>query len=199
MVGEKITTTFDGHPAVRNGAGAEGDYLMWRLDDGSWVQVGCERPGARDIDRVAAAVVMESTPVLVPFDLDVPDGYGVSLIDVDLRPAGAKVYLGAHGSARPPEAELVMMFGAPELSPPTRPQTTIGGRPAVIDDNVRNPVVCVHEQGQWIYIGADSGDTGPYPNRSGDLPIVKIIAESVAFAPTMTDTTTWFPAAEVLG
>lgn len=32
MVGEKVTTTFHGQPAVRNGVGAEGDYLMWRLD-----------------------------------------------------------------------------------------------------------------------------------------------------------------------
>ena len=84
---------------MRNGAGAEGDYLLWQLDDGSWVEVRCSALGSRaTIDRVAAAVAFESTTIRIPFDLELPEGYRAASVDVDLSSPGAQVCSGAHPS-----------------------------------------------------------------------------------------------------
>jgi len=202
LVGEKISTTFDGHPAVRNGTGAEGDYLMWRLEDETWIEVSCSSADSRTrIDRVAAAVDLAPTPIMIPFDLELPAGYGVSAISNDLDQPGARVHLGRVGrKPGSPEAELAVSCGAPEVSSaPTGEPTTVGGRHVQVDDARTSPVVWVPEQGRWIFVGVETGDTGPYPNRSAELPALESLAESISFATDLADPTTWFAADGVLG
>lgn len=202
MVGEQITTTYDGHPAVRSGVGAEGDYLMWRLEDDTWIQVACDSSDARQsVDRVAAAVDLAPTPIMIPFDLELPAGYGVAAISNDLEQPGGRVYLGRLGRQPwSPGAELAVICGAPEVSSgPTGEPTTVGGRPVQIDDTETSPVVWVPEQGRWIFVGVETGDTGPYPNRSAEQPALESLAGSISFATDLADPTTWFAADGVFG
>ncbi len=59
LVGQKVSTRFEGRPALRNGSGAEGAYLMWQDADGSWVMVSCDEPDdPGPVDTVAKAVRM---------------------------------------------------------------------------------------------------------------------------------------------
>jgi hypothetical protein len=201
-VGEQIGTTWDGHPAVRNGAGAEADYLLWQLADDSWVEVSCERSDARTaIDRVASAVDLEPTPIMIPFDVELPEGYAPAGIVVDLARPSGRVYVGRLGRQPwSPEAELDLAYGAPELSsdPPGEP-TTLAGRPARVDDTKTSPAVWVQEQGRWIHVGVTASDTGPYPNRRSELPAIQEIAESLTFAADLTDPSTWLAADGVFG
>lgn len=196
MVGEKIETTFNGRPAVRNGVDAEGDYLMWQLPDQSWVTVSCSDEDSREsIDRVAAAVELAPTTIRVPVDLEVPDGVRPSLITVDSTSSTARIYLDATGDDE--RGDLVIMVE--DHDRPAGESTTISGRPAVVDDTKTSPVVWVQEQGTWIYVGASTGDTGPYPDRSGELPTIRALAESLTFARDLSAPTTWFPAQDVFG
>lgn len=199
MVGEKIETTFDGRPAVRNGAGAEGDYLMWQLPDSSWVEVSCSDLGARtSTDRLASAVELTPTAVPVPVDFDVPDGVRPLLVSVDLTTSSAQIYLDA--SRTGDRGDLSIMAGHPEERPnPDGQSTTIAGRPAVVFDGRRSPMIWVQEQDRWTLVAAATSDTGPYPDRSGELPTVRALAESLTFARDLSDPTTWFPAEEVFG
>lgn len=198
MVGEKINTRFDGHPAVRNGPGAEGAYLMWQLEDTSWVEVSCTSTDPEiSIDRVAAAVDFEPTPIKIPFDLELPPGYEVSGIETDpQRPAG-RFYLGRAGQ---PDADLVVSVGYPEFStdPPGEP-TTIGDHRARIDDDKEHPAVWLQSQGRWIHVGIAPSDTGPFPDRSADLPMLRSIAESISVARDLGEPRTWFSAEKVFG
>ncbi|HEY5979866.1 MAG TPA: hypothetical protein VIT41_09540 [Microlunatus sp.] len=201
-VGEQTSTTYDGHPAVRSGAGAEADYLMWRLEDDSWVEVSCGRFDSwTSIERVAAAVDLEPTPIMIPFDVELPDGYGVAAISNDLdRPSG-RVHLGRVGRQPwSPAAELDVAYGATELSadPPGEP-TTLAGRVARVDDTSTSPAVWVQEQGRWLYVGVTPSDTGPYPNRREELPAMQAIAESLSPAGDLDEVTTWLAADGVFG
>lgn len=199
MVGEKIKTTFKGRPAVRNGVDAEGDYLMWQSTDQSWVTVSCSEEDSREsIDRVAAAVDLEPTTIRVPVDLEIPDGVRPSLVSVDLANSSARIYLDPTRTSD--RGDLVIMVEDHDRSErPGGESTTIAGRSAVIDDSEISPVIWVQEQGTWIYVGASTSDTGPYPDRSGELPIIRTLAESLSFARDLSDPTTWFPAEDVFG
>lgn len=201
-VGQQLSTTYEGNPAIRSGAGAEGDYLMWRLDDDSWVEVSCEGSDpATSIERVAAAVDLGPAPIMIPFDVELPDGYGVAGIVVDLERPSGRVYVGRLGRQLwSPEAELDLAYGAPELStdPPGEP-TTLGGRPARVDDTKSSPAVWVQEQGRWLYVGITASDTGPYPDRRSELPAMRSIAEALSPAADLGDTSTWLAADGVFG
>lgn len=199
-VGNKITTTFDGHPAVRDGAGAEGDYLLWQLDDGSWVEVSCSALGSgATIDRVAAAVAFEPSTIRIPFDLELPVGYRAASVDVDLSSPGARVFVEPIRPTRGP-ADLVIMVGAPELSPqPTGEPRTFGGRPALVHSEEFGAVVWVQQQQRWVFVGTAPSDTGPPPDRSDEVPVLETIAESLSFPNDLTDASTWFSAENVFG
>lgn len=203
-VGQQISTTYEGHPAVRGrtSGGAESDYLMWQLDDDSWVEVSCDGsdPGT-SIERVAAAVDLEPAPIMIPFDVELPEGYGVAGIVVDLDRPGGRVHVGRLGRQPwSPEPELDLAAGVPELStdPPGEP-TTLGGRPARVDDTKTRPAVWVQEQGRWLYVGVTAGDTGPYPDRRSELAPMRSMAESLSPAADLGDTTTWLAADGVFG
>jgi hypothetical protein len=200
MVGEKITTTFDGHPAVRNGAGAEGDYLLWQLEDGSWVEVSCAALGSRAaIDRVAAAVAFEPTTIRVPVDFELPSGYRAASVDVDLSAPGARIYL-EPTQPRRGSSELAIMVGTPELMPqPTGEPQTIGGRPALVHSDEFGAVVWVQQQDRWVFVGTAPDDTGPYPDRSDEIPVLETIAASLSFPEDLSDPSTWFSAENVFG
>lgn len=203
-VGQQIATTYEGHPAVRGrtSSGAESDYLMWQIDDESWVEVSCDGSDPEtSIERVAAAVDLEPAPIMIPFDVEIPEGYGVAGIVVDLdRPSG-RVHVGRSGrSAWSPAAELDLAAGAPELSTdPAGEPTTLGGRPARVDDTKTSPAVWVQEQGRWLYVGVPASDTGHYPNRRSELPAMRAMAESLSPAADLGDTTTWLAADGVFG
>jgi hypothetical protein len=78
MVGEKVPTTVNGRPGFRNGAGAEGPYLMWQQPGEAWTKVDCGGSGdERFLDVVADAVEFRPSSIKVPFDIDaLPRGYG---------------------------------------------------------------------------------------------------------------------------
>jgi hypothetical protein len=59
--------------------------------------------------------------------------------------------------------------------------------------------VCVFEQQRYICVSASSGDTGPYPDRSGEIPTLVRIAEGLRFAADLDDRSTWFRAESVFG
>ena len=199
MVGEKIETTFDGHPAVRNGAGAEAGYLMWQLPDRSWVLVSCSDDDTRaSIDRLAGAVKFTPTTIRVPVDFEVPRGVRLSSISVDLASSSAQIYLNAFRTGD--RGDLSITVGHPEETPnPDGQSTTIAGHPAAVFDGKISPTVWVQEQGRWIRVAAATSDTGPYPDRSGELPAVRALAESLTFARDLSDPTTWFSAEKVFG
>lgn len=93
-VGEKVPIQVGGRPGLRSGAGAEGEYLMWQLADGTWVDVSCDPEDRAEIDELARAVRMRATSVDVPFALRMlPDGVRVSSISHDLEHGKAEVYL----------------------------------------------------------------------------------------------------------
>lgn len=199
MVGEKIETTFDGYPAVRNGAGAEGDYLMWQLTDKSWVRVSCSDEGTpKSIDRVAAAVEFTPTTIRVPVDLELPAGTRPSSISVDLAKPAARLHLDAPRTSDRGDLTIWMPGEDQTEQPPGKP-TTSAGRPGVINDSKISPAIWLHEQGNWIYVGASTSDTGPYPDRSSEMPTVRTLAESLTFARKLSDPTTWFSAEDVFG
>lgn len=201
-VGQQVSTTYDGHPAVRNGAGAESDYLMWQLDDDSWVEVSCDGSDPEtSIQRVAAAVDLEPAPIMIPFDVELPDGYAVAGIVVDLERPSGRVHVGRLGRQPwSPEAELDLAYGAPELStdPPGDP-TTLGGRPARVDETRTSPAVWVQEQGRWLYVGVTASDTGSSADRRDELPALRSIADSLSPAAVLGDTATWLAADGVFG
>lgn len=199
MVGEKIETSFEGHPAVRNGAGAEGDYLMWQLSDNSWVQVSCSSEGSRkSIDRVASAVEFTPTTIRIPVDLKPSAGTRPSNISVDLAKPGFRIHLDAARSDNRGDL-TVWMPGEDQAEQPAGKSATVAGRPAVISDTKISPAVWMQEQGSWIYVGADTSDYGPYPDRSSEMPAVRDLAESLTFAPDLSDPATWFSAEDVFG
>jgi hypothetical protein len=136
-----------------------------------------------------------------PFDVELPDGYGVAAISNDLDQPSGRVHLGRLGRQPwSPEAELDVAYGAPELStdPPGDP-TTLSGRQARVDDTETSPAVWVQEQGRWLYFGVTASDTGPHPNRRNELPAMLSIAESVSPAADLEDPTTWLAADGVFG
>ncbi len=54
---------------------------------------------------------------MIPFDVELPEGYGVAGIVVDLERPSGRVYIGRLGRQPwSPEAELDLAYGAPELS-----------------------------------------------------------------------------------
>ena len=188
-VGEQTGTTYDGHPAVRSGAGAEADYLLWRLEDDSWVEVSCGRFDSwTSIERVAAAVDLEPTPIMIPFDVELPDGYGVAAISNDLDQPSGRVHLGRLGRQPwSPEAELDVAYGAPELStdPPGNP-TTLAGRQARVDDTKTSPAVWVQEQGRWIFVGVTPATRARTRTARPSCRRCESLAERISFADDLT-------------
>jgi len=66
---------------------------------------------------VAAAVDLAPTPIMIPFDVELPDGYAVAAISNDLDQPGGRVYAGRLGRQPwSPDAELAIICGAPEVS-----------------------------------------------------------------------------------
>lgn len=189
-VGEKVPTTVQGRPAVRNGAGAEGDYLIWQRADGAWMESICRDDGQVAFqDRLAEIVTDDESEILLPFDVTtLPPGTGVSGIEQDLRSGETKVYL--DGLLLSYDVELARQEGRP---------TVIGGHPASVDETPRDPGLCLTVQGHDVCVGIESSDTGPYPDRSDELPVMTAIAESLRFPSDLTDRSSWFPAQDVFG
>lgn len=203
MVGEKVETRFRGRPAVRSGAGAEGDYLMWQRSDGRWVLVTCEQPGsAQLVDTVAAAVRFHPSSIALPFHLAaLPAGYVVSQVRSDSEGGSARVYVertGGRSGGDDAGIEISYETGA-ETTVPTGRAVTVNGRPALRNEEPRSPGVCVLVQQRYVCVRTASSDTGPYPDRTDELPTLTSIAASLRFAPDLGDSATWFAADHLVG
>lgn len=204
MVGEKVPTRVHGRPGFRNGAGAEGDYLMWRLKSGAWVMVSCEAlDSSRAIAKIAAAVQVKQSSIAVPFGIrTLPAGYGIASISNTVKPDSATLYVGRpHVDGGQPEPDLEISYEGSDkpLHRPTGRTITIAGRPAMLDETPRNPVVCVLVQQHHVCVSTVSDDTGPYPDRSAELPAIRSIAEGLFYAKDLGNRTTWMAADRVLG
>ena len=54
-------------------------------------------------------------------------------------------------------------------------------------------------QQRYLCVSASSGDTGPCPDRSGEIPTLIKIAEGLRFAEDLEDRSTWLRAESVFG
>ncbi|GAA1844972.1 hypothetical protein ACFFOM_14020 [Microlunatus capsulatus] len=197
-VGEQVPVEVDGRPGVRAGAGAEGGYLMWQRPDASWAEVSCypdESPATHR--RVAEAVVWEPTSMALPFDLErLPAGYGPESVEVDVVTGATTVRLGPGPLAA--DGGLVLSFDGSSAPTGGRP-VTVGGRAATQGEDARFPWVCLLEQGHRVCVAVDSSDTGPYPDRSGEVPALLAVAEALRFPADLDDRSSWTTAEDVFG
>jgi hypothetical protein len=137
---------------------------------------------------------------MIPFDVELPQGYGVTAISNDLDQPSGRVSVGRVHQPGSPEAELAILCGASEVSSgPTGEPAAVGGRQVQVDDTRTSPAVWVPAQGGWILVGVETGDTGPYPDRSAELPAPESLAETISFADDMTNPATWLAADGVFG
>jgi hypothetical protein len=203
-VGEKVPTTVNSRPGFRDGAGAEGPYLMWQQPGKSWTEVTCDGSGdGRLLDVVADAVKFRRSSIKVPFEIGaLPSGYGPALIIQDLTDGRTEAYLGvinpAFGHA---DGDLVVSYESgpePVRRPSGRP-IVVGGRTALLNEEPRSPGLCVFEQQRYVCVWTATSDTGPYPDRSGQIPTLIQIAENLRFANNLDDRSTWFGAERVFG
>jgi hypothetical protein len=177
---------------------------MWQHAGDAWTQVACSGSGQRRfVDALADAVQFRSSSILLPFDLDaLPEGHGLSSIHSDLSQASTEVYFGvvnpAFGHADP-DSVISYEAGPEPLRHPTGRPITVNGRNAMLNEDREDPSVCVFEQQRYICVSAYSGDTGPYPDRSGEIPTLLRIAEGLRFAADLDDRSTWFRAESVFG
>ena len=201
--GDKVPTRFRGRPAFRDGAGAEGAYLIWQLVDTSWVQVTCEAPEERQgIDTVASAVRLSPSSVALPFGLSgLPEGYQVAQIMQDRHRGSTSVYVGRF-QERFGHADSDLEISSEAHDPLRRPSgraITVAGRPALLDEEPRGPDVCVAVQLRHVCVGITPSDTGPYPDRSAEIPILLDLASHLTYADDLDDRSTWMAADHVFG
>lgn len=200
MVGAQVPVEVAGRPGVRNGDGAEGPYLMWQPPGRqAWASVSCypaEDPAVHL--RVAEAVVWEPSSVLLPFDLTaLPAGYGVQGLS-DLRTGRSEVRIAPPLGTGPADAGLLLSYDDPFAGGAARP-VVVGGRSATLSGDPRWPRLCLLEQGHRVCVGAESSDTGPYPDRSAEVPVLLAVAEALRFPADLDDRSTWFAAEDVFG
>jgi hypothetical protein len=204
MVGEKVPATVQGRRGFRSGKGAEGDYVMWQIPDESWVLTSCDRPEQRRfVDVVAAAVQLRTSTLRLPFQSDpLPRGYGISsAFQEDLDDGSSGVYL---GRIRPrfghAEVDIEISYRTGERRhQPTGRDITVNGRPAMLDEEPRSPGVCVLVQQRYVCVRSATSDTGPYPDRSEEIPLLISLAEGLTFARDLDDQSTWFAADRAFG
>lgn len=202
QVGEKLPTTVQGRPGLRSGAGAEGDYLMWQTGAGTWVMASCDGDDrVAQTAAVAEAVELRTTSLSVPFDPGpLPEGYEISSVTQDIDAKTATVYLSTVQPSYDVDTSIGIFYeGADPLHLPGGRGITVAGRPAVLDDQPRDPEVCVAVQTRNVCVSSVSSDTGPYPDRTGQIPTLLDIAEGLRYAPDLEDLSTWFDAEQALG
>ena len=201
MVGEQLPATVQGGPALRNGPGAEGDYLIWQRADGRWASSQCSEDGQQVFqDRLAEAVETKPSSIDLPLALrPLPAGYDLSSISQDRSTGLTRIDLGPAGpDPDGSERDLVVTFDDDPVDEEGRP-ITVGGRPATLDETPRDPDVCLVVQGHHVCVGTSQSDTGPYPDRSGEIPTLLAVAEALRFPDDLGERSTWFPAEEVFG
>ena len=201
MLGEQVPAEVAGRPGVRDGEGAEGPYLMWQPPGReAWAVVTCSPVEDSAVHlRVAEAVVWEPSSIVLPFDLTaLPAGYGVEGVSSDLRAGRVDVRIAPPLGTGPADAGLLLSYDDPSPGGPARP-ITVGGRPATLTEDARWPRLCLVEQGHRVCVGAESSDTGPYPDRSGEVPVLLAVAEALRFPADLDDRSSWFAAEDVFG
>ena len=83
-----------------------------------------------------------------------------------------------------------------KVHPTCSPGAAISAR---LSEDLRWPRLCLAEQGHQICIGAESSDTGPYPDRSAEVPVLLAVAEALRFPADLDDRSSWFAAEDVFG
>lgn len=196
MVGEKVPVTVNGRPGVRNGAGAEGPYLMWQHDGRVWTEVSCSDD--RPLEPIAEAVVHRPSALRLPFGLSsLPDGYGLSAVTTQGETGDPSVYLGRFRPAFGlPDSDVAITYAFGDAVPTGR-GITVQGRPALLGEDRQAPSVCLDEQRRYVCVRAYVSDTGPYPDRRDEIPALIEIAEALRFAPDLDDRSTWLDTAEL--
>lgn len=193
MIDEQISTTFREWPAVRSGAGAEVNCLMWQLPDSSGVGISCDDEDA--VDRAATVVRKQASDLLLPLDLNaLPDGYGVSAIHQAID-TETRVYVEKLGATpNDPDSDLEISHGTGERAgQPTGRSTTVNGPAAMLSEDPRSPSVCVLTKPSPVCVSVYTSDTGPYPDRSAEISVLLQIAESLRFPKDLGDDSNWFP------
>lgn len=199
-VGEQVPTKVQGRPAVRNGTGAEGDYLIWQRSDGTWAESICDDEGHRVFqDQLADIVTDKPSDVVLPFDvMALPSSLQATSIEQDLRSGETTVYASGRATEfENTQTNLVLTFDG-AFDEPGR-ATVIGGYPATVNETPKFPGLCLEVQGHDVCVSAESDDTGPYPDRSAELPVMTALAETLRFPVDVDDHSSWFPAQDVFG
>ena len=75
----------------------------------------------------------------------------------------------------------------------------VGGHRASLDETPESPELCLEVQGHDVCVGTGSSDTGPYPDRSDEIPTMVAVAESLRFPADLADRSSWFAAQDVFG
>lgn len=199
QAGEKVPATVSGYPALRSGSGSDASFLMWQHDGIRWTAVSC--PTEDLVDVVADAVEYRTTPVTLPFGLSaLPGGYSASSLLSDDTQGTHAVYLSrVAGSSVGSDLVVSLETGVLRVDPPPGRPTTVAGRPAVLDGDRETPGLCVREQQRYVCVCVNNaGDSGPHPDRSGDIPALTTIAEHLRFAADLDDRSSWLDASEAL-
>lgn len=194
-VGEKVADSVRGRPALRGGAGAEAPYVIWQAADRRWIGVDCGTE--RSLSPAAARVeTSRRTTLLLPVALDtLPAGFRVDGLDVGTEPAQLRLQLSGPG---PHDDLQVQLSPGPLSAEPSGDRTEVAGRPALRNDDPRFPGLCVLAGGDtYACVGPPASDTGPYPDRSDQVPTIETVARSLRFA-DLEDPRTWFEADSAL-
>jgi hypothetical protein len=69
----------------------------------------------------------------------------------------------------------------------------------MLNEEPTSPGLCVFEQQHYLCVWTSTDDTGPHPDRSGEIPTLIQIAEGLRFAKDLDDMSTWFRAEQVFG
>ena len=69
----------------------------------------------------------------------------------------------------------------------------------MLNEEPASPSLCIFEQQLYLCVSVVGSDTGPIPDRSGEIPTLIRIGEGLRFAEDLDDRSTWFAAERVFG
>lgn len=178
----------DGNPGLR---------LVWTFTPGETADVTCfDQAGQEPVLReVAAGVEFRRVPLMLPVTLaEVPRGYSLESVTDSARGSGlqlAQLGTGAWGWS--------LEFPADSPGGASR-STTVAGRPAEIFADESRFVLCLKVQGRLACLeGFNAYDSILTERRLRTLTREGArVADTLRFAPDITDRATWFDAADAL-
>ena len=103
----------------------------------------------------------------------------------------------AFGHAEP-DIAISYETGALRVTDPQGSPIALDGRPAVLNEDREAPSVCVAEQQDHVCVRAYVSDTGPYPDRTEEIPTLLTLADGLRFAADLEDRSTWLESQNAL-